>query len=102
MRHTITGDELTAIDLAPETEDREITQNLLIIINSIEGTIPLDRGLGLSSQYIHSSIAAAQSLIAADIVGKIQDYEPRAQLINIDFEQDHETGKLTPMLEVEF
>lgn len=104
VRYKITGDRLTQINLAPETEAEEIEQNLLVILSSVEGTIPLARGLGISSRFMHSPIAAdgIQALMIVDIMEKIQRYEPRAEFISAEFEEDHENGTLMPIVEVEF
>ena len=69
--------------------------------SSIEYDVPLDRALGLNATYIDKPIDTAKALAITDIYDKTEEYEPRAEIVNIDFTVDYEKGILRPKVEVE-
>ena len=101
MRYTIDTTEKENINLAPETVEEEVIQNLWFLYSSLEYDVPLDRALGLNATYIDKPIEAAKALVTTDIYDKTEEYEPRAEIVNIDFNADYERGILKPMVEVE-
>lgn len=88
------------INLAPATVYEDVMKNLYFLYSSIEYDIPLDRALGLNPKYIDKPIETAKALVTADIYDKTEEYEPRAEIVNIDFEIDYESGMLKPIVEV--
>jgi len=89
------------INLDPATVYEEVIQNLYFLYSSTEYDIPLDRELGLSGAYIDKPIETAKALATINIYDKTEQYEPRAEIVNIDFEADYERGILKPIVEVE-
>lgn len=89
------------INLAPGTVEEEVMQNLWFLYSSMEYDIPLDRALGLNGTYIDKPIETAKALLTTDIYDKTEQYEPRAEIVNIDFNIDYETGTVKPIVEVE-
>ena len=81
--------------------EEEIIQNLWFLYSSLEYDVPLDRALGLNATYIDKPIEAAKALATTDIYDKTEEYEPRAEITNIDFKADYERGILKPIVEVE-
>ncbi len=88
------------INLAPATVYEEVIQNLYFLYSSTEYDIPLDRELGLNPKYIDKPIETAKALATTDIYDKTEEYEPRAEIVNIDFKADYESGVLKPIVEV--
>ena len=88
------------INLTPTTVYEEVMQNLYFLYSSMEYDVPLDRELGLNATYIDKSIGTAKALVAIDIYDKTEEYEPRAEIVNIEFEIDYERGMLKPVVEV--
>ena len=39
-------------------------------------------------------------MATTDIYDKTEEYEPRAEIVNIDFKADYESGVLKPIVEV--
>ena len=89
------------INLAPKTVYEEVIQNVWFLLSSIEYDIPLNREFGLKAAYIDKPIATATALATADIYDKIGEYEPRAEIISVEFTADYEKGILKPKVEVE-
>lgn len=73
----------------------------LVLLSSIEYDIPLNREFGLNAAYIDKPITTATALATADIYDKIGEYEPRAEIVSIEFTTDYERGILKPKVEVE-
>lgn len=73
----------------------EISRNLSTLYSTVEGSVPLDRSFGLSSEYISYPLPVAENMIALDIVEKTEIYEPRAEVREVTFEHDID-GQLIP------
>lgn len=76
-----------------------ILQNVAFIIATFKNTCPLDREFG-NVPPIDAPITAAQSLHAAQLVEAIQSFEPRAEVVEIDFEGDPLQGIAEPKVTV--
>ena len=100
MTYTVDTAKESGINIAPKTVYEEVIQNLYFLYSSTEYDIPLDRGLGLTPKYIDKPIETAKALAAADIYDKTEEYEPRAEIVNIGFKADYESGVLKPIVEV--
>ena len=101
MRYTIDTTQEEQININPATVEEEVIQNLWFLYSSIEYDVPLDRALGLNATYIDKPIETAKALATTDIYDKTEQYEPRAEIVNIDFSVDYERGILKPIVEVE-
>lgn len=100
MTFTIDTTEENEINLIPETVYEEVIQNLYFLYSSMEYDVPLDREFGLSGAYIDKPVETAKALATISIYEKTEQYEPRAEITNIDFEVDYEKGILKPIVEV--
>lgn len=100
MTYRITPGSLGPLKLNETDTVTSALQNVAIILSTWEGTVPLYRDFGISSEYTHMPIPAAKALLRAEIKEKVERYEPRVSVIGVTFE---ETGNgLIPTLEVEF
>lgn len=88
------------IDFFPDTEEKEIIQNVNTILTTQKGSVPLDREFGLSQEYIDLPIATAKAKYIAEIIDQLEKYEPRCKVISVDFEEDNMDGKLIPKVKV--
>lgn len=86
--------------IAPQTIGEEVEQNLRFLLASKEYDCPLDRGVGLNTSYIDRRTEAAKALMLADLYDKVGRCEPRAEIVNVEFEEDLQQGILRPVLEV--
>ena len=101
MSYTIDTTQEEQININPATVEEEVIQNLWFLYSSIEYDVPLDRALGLNATYIDKPIETAKALATTDIYDKTEQYEPRAEIVNIDFSVDYERGILKPIVEEE-
>ena len=88
MNYSITID--TNIDFAPATEVAEILQNVKTIISTRKGTVPLDRDFGIGWKHLDKPLPVARSLMQAEIIDAIEQYEPRAKVVSIKFDEGTE------------
>ncbi len=89
------------LSLAPETEQDAKVQELYILICTIQGECPLYRDFGVSNDYLHMPINAAQTAFTLAVTEALQRYMPDVRLNNIRFEaSDGMRGILNPILEV--
>lgn len=98
--YSVSTIEQTEINLKPETELEEILQNVWVILNTLEYECPLARGLGLNTSYLDKTVESAQALCISDVFEKIETYEPRAEVMEVTFQYDLETGKVYAVVEV--
>ena len=95
----ITG-ELGAVDFAPDSELKEIAQNVRTILTTFKKTVPMDRELGVNGTILDLPIAAAQASMTADIVAAVSRYEPRAKVVSVDYQGNEMDGKITPKVRI--
>lgn len=98
----ITADSCN-ITLTPQNSAEEIIQNVNVIVSTVLGNVPLDRGFGIDGKIIDLPAFKGKSKLAISILESIQDFEPRIEVTNISFAEDFENaekGILIPELEV--
>ena len=95
----VAGDDSPAIDFAPDSTAAEVLQNVLTIITTVKGTIPLDRNFGIDGSAIDLPMPQAQAKMTNEIFQAIKQYEPRATIESISFSGDI-NGRLVPAVEV--
>lgn len=86
------SNDLNEINLIPTDEVEEITQNIKVILNTLQGQVPLDREFGVDSSLIDMPISAARAKATANITTAINTYEPRARVKSVDFSGDNTDG----------
>lgn len=91
------------IDFFPETERAEILQNVRTILGTLFFSVPLDRDFGVSGKFIDKPLPVAQSLMIAEVIEAVEEYEPRAKVESVELEQtadDAMNGRLIPRVYV--
>lgn len=97
---SILSETLTEIDFAPQTELKEIIQNVKTILTTMKYSVPLDRNFGIIAASIDEPIPLAKAKCSAEIVEAIQRYEPRAEIVRITFNGDGMDGILKPNVQI--
>ena len=72
--------------VAPASRAEEIAQNVRMILTTPKGTVPLDRDFGLSFTVLDQPLPRAMALLAGEIVEQVARYEPRAEVIEVDWQ----------------
>ena len=100
MAYIVKAESPYTINLAPETTQEEILQNVAVILSTPKFSVPLDRGLGMAQRFLDKPIQAAQSIMVSEVLEAIEQYEPRVQVDNVTFELGKCPGALIPIVEV--
>lgn len=97
---TATGAE-KKITLAPKTEREEIEQNLMMILTTYAGSVPLYREFGIDSSVLDQPQEVARALISSSIYELVDTFEPRVLVEEIQFMETEEqaaNGQIIPKL----
>ncbi len=84
MQNTLTlADIEITVDgeLAERDEIIRCIQNLAL---TPAGTVPLDRDFGLDNSFMGMPIETAKNILAIELINKIDRYEPRASVKEVD------------------
>ena len=90
----------TPINLQPSSVVEEVIQNVRMIMSTLIYTVPYDRTLAITGEYLDNPIQLNKALVQADIFNAIKNREPRAEVRNISFEGDALEGKLKPTVRI--
>ena len=86
MKYTVSL--LNRIDFSPADEVTEILQNIRTIITTVIGSVPLDRDFGISWDHLDMPLPVAQTLMRTAIIDAIREFEPRATIVSIEFDEN--------------
>jgi len=100
MTYTLTANDAVEIKLAPESLVEEILQNITTILSTYKNSVPLDRNFGLSARFLDKPLPVAEAILVTEVLDAIEEYEPRAEFLDISFERNGINGKIIPRLEV--
>ncbi len=100
MKYTIRSDNPPSFSLCENNPAKSILQNVLLIVSTRKGTVPMYRDFGIAQNFVDRPQAVAETLAVAEIREAIAEFEPRANLTDIRFEHDM-TGKTAIILEVD-
>lgn len=91
MEYTITTNDNEDIKVGAEGVE-DILQCIRMVLGIIEGTVFLDRRLGISAEIIDDPLNRMDKL-HEEIYQKIEEYEPRAEVTSIKIKTDNLEGK---------
>lgn len=86
--------------IKPTTEIEEVLQNVMAIILTTKGSVPLDREFGINGNLLDAPINS-QSKLTTELAEAIKKYEPRARLQGITFGGNMADGELKPTVRIE-
>lgn len=79
---------------------KSILQNISIILRTCQGSVPLFPEFGLLMRFLDAPMNAALPILIIEVREAIQKFEPRAELLSVNFIHD-ESGVLIPEVEVD-
>ena len=91
------------LTLAPKNETEARVQELYILICTVQGECPLYRDFGVSNDFLHMPVNAAETAMTVAITEALRRYMPDVTLENVRFERNETEamqGILNPVLEV--
>lgn len=63
--------------------DERIAQNVVNILNTVQYEVAYDRVMGRNSNNLDRNFKEVESLLIAETYDLIEEYEPRAKVINV-------------------
>lgn len=95
------GTLLNSIDLAPANVYQEVLQNIAVILDLVQKSAPMLRGVGIPGELYGRPLPVVENILVGAIYDQIEEYEPRAILGGVTFEREDLTGRLIPIIELE-
>ena len=95
------GSLLENIDLAPANEQQAIIQNVAIILDTIQNSCPMFRNIGIPGDIYGRPLPAVENLMVGYIYDQIEEFEPRADITEVTFEEEPLTGKVIPIIHLQ-
>jgi phage baseplate assembly protein W len=92
--------EMGKVNVQPTSTIEEVIQNIKTILNTIKGTVPLDRDFGIDKSVIDSPIGGIQARLSAEIIKQVRTYEPRASVTQVKYSGNPEDGSVSVTVEV--
>ncbi|AYB00205.1 hypothetical protein [Lachnoanaerobaculum umeaense] len=80
--------------------DTELLTSIRTLCSTYEGTIPLDRRVGLDSSVISESIDISKEIITADIFDKVEKYIPEVEVIEVSFKEGEDISMLDVLIKL--
>lgn len=78
---------------------KSIIQNIALLLNTKQGTIPMYRDFGLPMEFIDKPTDTAETIAILEISEALEKYEPRAALKNLNLVKSKD-GKTVIIVEV--
>ena len=99
MPYTVSASRKKGITLNETNRVESILQNVSILLRCWMGDVPLYREFGLPMMFLDRPMNAAAPAMIVEMRDAIQRFEPRAELVSVNFKQDP-SGILAPEVEV--
>ncbi len=102
MRYTFRSDAPPDYTICENETVRSVAQNILLIISTKRGTVPMYREFGLPMNFIDKPIPIYEAIFTEEVSAALEQFEPRARLISTSFDHSQAIGgKSVAILEVE-
>ena len=92
--------ELALPDYQASDQD-VIRKKLTALLSSLEGTYPMNRSYGINSEVFDYPVQTAESLLAAEIYEKTEQYMPGINVLDVSFRADLDHNILYPVISYE-
>lgn len=83
MANYIVSSSDTSYELIESDEIKSVLQNVALILNTRKGTVPMFRDFGLKQEFLDKPIEVAETIAYTEITEAIEEYEPRAEVVDI-------------------
>lgn len=78
-----------------------IVQNVLNILRTKKYEIPFMREMGIDTDYIDNTSTYLNNNITNDVIELIEEYEPRATILNVEIKGQDDNGNFIIEVEME-
>lgn len=86
------------VNLAPQTKEQEVIQNVRTLFSIYQGEVALSREMGLPVEIVDMPPPLAKAHIPIAYAEQLQEYEPRAEIKEITYTE--KAGILIPLVKV--
>ena len=94
--------DLSVLTLGETDTVRSVLQNILCILGTRQGTVPMYRDFGLPGRFVDSPTMVARQILLVEVREAILQYEPRAEVVSVALRQSASNpGVVVPEVEVE-
>lgn len=101
MAYVVSANDFSKIRLNETDIVTSVLQNIALLLRTKRGTCAMYRQFGIRGDVLDRPVNAAPPILYADIKESIEEFEPRAEVVSIDFRIDPSSpGKLIPRVEV--
>lgn len=80
---------------------QEIYENLKILYTTPMGSVPFDRSFGIETSFLDEPYPIAKGRLTVEYIQKTRLYEPRANVREVLFEHDINSGVLIPKVVID-
>lgn len=102
MRYKVRSDDLKPYYLTEDNTVRSVLQNIILILNTPKGSVPMYRDFGLRMAYKDRPQTVADAIIVSEVTSAIKSYEPRASVVSVTSERtNNKCGEVVVIVEVE-
>lgn len=101
QNNIVSGVTLRKLTLNEQDTLKSVMQNVQNILRTVLGTVPMYREFGIDARFVDSPINVASPIIYATLREAIEEFEPRCEVVDIDFVPDlSNPGALLPTVKV--
>lgn len=86
------------INFSPSSELEEILQNVRTICSTPKFSVPMDRELGVDTQFLDQPMSSVANKYKAEVIAAVRRFEPRARITRIEFFRDEEARTFYPKI----
>lgn len=102
MSYTVTAGQSNRIVLHQTDREKEILQNVAVILSTPKGSVPNYREFGVDATVVDRPLPVAKSLLVSAVTEAVERFEPRARVVRVTSVADEaDMGRLIPTVEVE-
>lgn len=98
MSYIVSPENMLKLRLNEQDRTKSILQNVGIVLRTWQGSVPLYREFGISSEFMHRPTPVAKAMLRVEIQEAVERFEPRAKVVGIAFSEN--IDGLIPTLEV--
>lgn len=81
-----------------EEDLADIIEGLSFLISTYTGKYPMNRDFGINQDLLDEPLTTIKPLLGLEIKEKIEKFENRVEVTDVDFEYNSDTGALTPII----
>lgn len=96
---------LNTIRIEAEEDQEEladIIEGLSFLCSTWTGKYPMNRDFGIDQNLLDEPLTTVEPLLAIEIKDKIERYEKRVEVLDVEFEYNADENTLTPIVSLDF